>query len=220
MKRFYEDHLSIFTTSKCSNECNFCLCSSSPSKHTFITPERIEDVIKDYSGKWKELSIGGGEPTLHPRIIEIIDLAIKYKWDVLFHTNGRDPEVVKNVIDRFRDTNNSINITVSYNSEVTRQNPEIIGNLKKIEGMCNLVNSSFKINVFDIEHWNSLIDLGFTMYELEMYQIIKAGRGVDYPGARDLPDMADKTGDILCSDGELFTIDEYIASCTYQSNLD
>ena len=92
----------IEVTTKCNLHCP--LCYSDSGEGTFLSLETIEkmmDFFQDSEGGQAEiLQISGGEPTLHPDIINIIKLAKakKFKY-VMLNTNGvriaEDGEFVK-----------------------------------------------------------------------------------------------------------------------------
>ena len=51
---------------------------------------QIEKFVKesmDHQKKWKEILLEGGEPTLHPRFFDIIDILMRYKKDFSPWTN-------------------------------------------------------------------------------------------------------------------------------------
>lgn len=81
----------IEITTQCNMNCEFCYAPTSSHKH--IELNQIEAMMDFYidseGGEAEILQISGGEPTLHPEIIEIIRMArrkpIKY---VMLNTNG------------------------------------------------------------------------------------------------------------------------------------
>ncbi len=81
----------IEVTDECDLNCKFCYANS--GKKGFLSFEKIGEMMDLFLdsefGNAEILQISGGEPTLHPQIIEIIKLArnkkIKY---VLLNTNG------------------------------------------------------------------------------------------------------------------------------------
>ena len=81
----------IEITNACDLKCKFCYANSGEGK--FLEIEKIEKMMDFFMdsefGGAEILQISGGEPTLHPKIIDIIKLArskpIKY---VLINTNG------------------------------------------------------------------------------------------------------------------------------------
>ncbi|MBL4885454.1 MAG: radical SAM protein [Planctomycetaceae bacterium] len=87
----------------CNLECPVCFAESSPAKTTSLSLSQIEammDALVESEGEPDVLQISGGEPTIHPQILEILQLAkskpIKH---LMLNTNGvrlaKDPEFVK-----------------------------------------------------------------------------------------------------------------------------
>lgn len=81
----------IEITNKCDLNCKFCYANSGKGEFLdLITIGKMMDLFLDSEfGSAEILQISGGEPTMHPKIIDIIKLArdkkIKY---VLLNTNG------------------------------------------------------------------------------------------------------------------------------------
>jgi len=81
----------IEVTSKCNLSCP--LCYADAGEGTFLPIEKIEEMMNFFQdsegGQAEILQISGGEPTLHPDIINIIKLAKakKFKY-VMVNTNG------------------------------------------------------------------------------------------------------------------------------------
>lgn len=63
-------------TNKCFMKCLHCSSNSSPSLGTFLSLEKASQIIKEAVVMGLEtLSLTGGEPLTHPRIVEIVQLA-------------------------------------------------------------------------------------------------------------------------------------------------
>lgn len=81
-------------TTRCNMHCAHC-CYSCTSKGTDMKPEvyrKAIETIGDYDGI---ISIGGGEPTLHPNFWEIIGLSIAHAFEgVWLATNGSQTKTV------------------------------------------------------------------------------------------------------------------------------
>ena len=77
------DYIEIDITYKCNLKCINCnrSCAQAPSDKE-MPVAMIEDFIAQSIEKgvdWKRIRILGGEPTLHSRILDIVDLLIRYK---------------------------------------------------------------------------------------------------------------------------------------------
>ncbi len=91
------DQIEIDITYLCNMNCINCNRSSSQApSNEYLTVEQIKKFIKesiDRNLKWKRIALLGGEPTLHPNIIEILNLLLKFKKD---HTPSTRIQLVTN----------------------------------------------------------------------------------------------------------------------------
>ena len=74
----------------CPNECKFCSSNSSKNKKTIISLEQFKRTIEYFikHGGIEEISISGGEPFLHPDLVEMVKFCKeKYIRTVIF-TSG------------------------------------------------------------------------------------------------------------------------------------
>ena len=76
----------------CNLECPVCFAESSPAKKGSLSLEQIEammDALVESEGEPDVLQISGGEPTIHPQIIDILKLArTKPIKHLMVNTNG------------------------------------------------------------------------------------------------------------------------------------
>ena len=75
---------------KCPNKCIFCSSNSCIDKNTFIALDDFKRTI-DYfnsNGGIEELSLSGGEPLMHPDLLEMINYASSYGIYVTLFTSG------------------------------------------------------------------------------------------------------------------------------------
>lgn len=91
-------------TESCNLKCPMCYASSGPGgKHlTFEECARAIDRLVEVEGRPEVLQLSGGEPTIHPEFLRILDYACAQPIDiVMINTNGirfaRDPEFLKQV---------------------------------------------------------------------------------------------------------------------------
>ena len=93
----------IEITDACNLECPVCFANSSPHRAGFRTLEEVEfmlDAVVASEGEPDVIQISGGEPTIHPRLIEILKLARRKPIrHLMINTNGvrlaNDDELVK-----------------------------------------------------------------------------------------------------------------------------
>jgi len=74
----------------CNQNCSFCPCSRQEKKANMVTPiEELMDSIDEFIVDGvTDLTISGGEPTLHPHITELISYIQKKNINVTILTNG------------------------------------------------------------------------------------------------------------------------------------
>ncbi len=83
--------IDVKITFNCNNLCDFCAQGSKRSKIKMKDFSEIEKILRDASKKKVEgVVFTGGEPTLHPKIIEIVAAAKKMGFSrIQLQTNGR-----------------------------------------------------------------------------------------------------------------------------------
>lgn len=77
--------IAIDLTYNCNLKCPSCCrsCSQAPADE-YISIPQIEKFIKEsleLDKKWERIDLIGGEPTLHPQFLEILDMVHSYKTD-------------------------------------------------------------------------------------------------------------------------------------------
>lgn len=99
----YIDHLAcIVFTQGCNFNCGFCQNSGliSMQAQTHINEEEVLDFLKKRVGILNGVVISGGEPTLQKDLVSFIEKVKKLGYDVKLDTNGTNPQVLKELIDR------------------------------------------------------------------------------------------------------------------------
>lgn len=88
----------IWSVTECCNlRCAGCMARS---KNKFFSVDTLDDFIKELKcNKVKIVSITGGEPTLHPKILEIVKRLKDVGIWVHIATNGSRPEVLDKLCD-------------------------------------------------------------------------------------------------------------------------
>ena len=85
--------LNLMLLTQCNQECSYCVFHCSPKKHEFVSDDVLNALAKkivEYK-KPVDLTLLGGEPTLHPRLKEIVDryATLPNVSSITIHTNGR-----------------------------------------------------------------------------------------------------------------------------------
>ena len=78
-------------TTKCNMTCEHC-CFACTAKGDTMDMKTVENALKLAENYGEDITIGGGEPTIHPKLFEIIGLALSYNYSempVLVVTNGK-----------------------------------------------------------------------------------------------------------------------------------
>ena len=90
----------IILSEKCNLSCKHCFNSMFRKQGDMDVDLWIEYIKRNVSYLWdRELRIMGGEPTLHPRIVEFVEVSTKYFQLSSLFTNGTTlPELAKNDI--------------------------------------------------------------------------------------------------------------------------
>jgi uncharacterized radical SAM superfamily Fe-S cluster-containing enzyme len=80
----------IEVTDFCNLECPICIVNNQYSNHMAPTDfARIIDVLVESEGQCESVALSGGEPTSHPRILELIEIATRPQIArVVIITNG------------------------------------------------------------------------------------------------------------------------------------
>jgi len=122
----------IITNESCNLNCEYCFYNSENSTRSkiidvdklfiFLNKLRKEKFIDN------NLSITGGEPTIHPKFEQLLGLVKKHDYRVRLNTNLKD---LKQVIIKYKDYITRIDTSIdSLNSYNLRHNEFIIDNLE------------------------------------------------------------------------------------------
>ncbi len=72
----------------CNIRCRQCFYSKSVQLVKMISLKQMTEIVKKVSGKFSEMYLLGGEPTLHPQLLEILKLGSAHFSTVILVTNG------------------------------------------------------------------------------------------------------------------------------------
>lgn len=88
--RFNLKQCYLLLTRKCNLSCSHCIRSSGPEFTEFITVELCEKIFSELSDQTRnaQILISGGEPTLHPKFLDIVTQAYNIFDSVMVNTNG------------------------------------------------------------------------------------------------------------------------------------
>jgi organic radical activating enzyme len=89
------DAMSLKVTHDCNMHCDWCIDKRSK---VYITMDQVQNALKQGKGAGiKKIFIGGGEPTLHPQILEIAELVEQMGFYQSITTNYTLPDIVKSL---------------------------------------------------------------------------------------------------------------------------
>jgi pyruvate formate lyase activating enzyme len=86
----------VFFTSGCNFTCGFCHNATLMGrKQTGLSWERLAEICTRLKAQWVDaVCITGGEPTLAPDLIQLIEFFRSYGFKIKLDTNGSLPDVV------------------------------------------------------------------------------------------------------------------------------
>ncbi|HPN96401.1 MAG TPA: radical SAM protein [Candidatus Moranbacteria bacterium] len=143
----------ILVTEFCNMACPYCF-----AKDAMAAPSRKEMGLADFrqllvflkNNHKTEVRLMGGEPTLHYKFKEIIDLAISYNFKVKIFTNGLfSEELAQWMVERAKSLEFIFNVTAgALASESIKKNIEknlnILKNNSTITGSITIDNAGFQ----------------------------------------------------------------------------
>lgn len=96
----HSDKLLIILTKECNRNCAFCIDRPNRKYYknykSFIEIEIVKDILKFANeNNIKTIALNGGEPTLHPQVVEIAKMIKESGYFLKIFTNYDFPEVVK-----------------------------------------------------------------------------------------------------------------------------
>lgn len=81
--------ITIEITQQCPNQCIYCSSFSGPNKTTCLSTENIIEVVDDAVALGcKSISLSGGEPFLHPGLVQIVNHITKLGLRCYIYTSG------------------------------------------------------------------------------------------------------------------------------------
>ena len=176
----------FFTLTKfCNLFCRHCLNDSGPKKHEslyFPDMKRWLDEMKSM-GVF-EIGISGGEPTLHPKFFEIINLIRTYGFIIYLNTNGKySPDFLNQLatigINKFKISIDGMKI----NNDLLRGRgsfEKAINSIKHLKRLNNYVRINYTLTRGNIPDIFDMILLAEQLdCSLKIAPLISVGRGTN-----------------------------------------
>jgi MoaA/NifB/PqqE/SkfB family radical SAM enzyme len=81
----------MHVTDLCNEKCGFCVVGSPLAKTDAVDYKDLLNFLIENAGEgFESLNLHGGEPTIHPRLMELLDMAQTFGYpEVQIQTNGR-----------------------------------------------------------------------------------------------------------------------------------
>ena len=133
----------IEITQNCNMQCPTCFSSSHPGHATSLSLQEIEkaiDTLVEAEGQLEILQISGGEPTVHPQILDILKLArTKNVKHVMLNTNGQRIAHDKNFVKALKEVNPSDSPSIYFQFDGFKEQTHLI-----LRGQANLLETKLK----------------------------------------------------------------------------
>ncbi len=212
---------------ECNLTCPVCFADSSPQKTRNRTLEEVEAMLETLvasEGNPDLVQISGGEPSIHPRIIEILQLCkTKPIRHVMLNTNGiriaRDPEFVAELAK----LKPGFEVYLQFDSLQRRALENIRGaDLRKVreQALANLDAAGISTTlVCVVKKGVNDTEIGDIVRHALSYKCVRgitfqpvqdAGRNVDFDKNRDRMLLTDIRRAIASQAGEVFHADDIV----------
>lgn len=162
-KTYYPSVISIELTNKCNIKCIYCYGYYHPHNKDIIEFDKLEEMLKFFHTNGSSIiEFTGGEPLLHPRFIEVCELALVYFPSITILSNGAlftegHFEIINNNINRI-----SLQISIDGITEQTNHLVRGVPNtwlrtfntIKRLIGMNAVVRIVYmltKINAHEVK---------------------------------------------------------------------
>ena len=88
----------IEITKKCNCKCPICMSDSSFKNDMFLSYDQIIRILNELPKQICRVTFTGGEPTLHPKIKDLIIYATEMDYSVVLSSNGTKPIIIKDIL--------------------------------------------------------------------------------------------------------------------------
>lgn len=99
-----KDYMSIVVTHECNKSCQFCIDKYRGNNEYISISSVINALNWAKLHNIKDILLVGGEPTLHPNIIQIAKTVKLYGFNLILTTNYTNPDIIKQldgIVDSF-----------------------------------------------------------------------------------------------------------------------
>ena len=137
---------SVIFLSHCNFRCPYCHNYDlvlHPDQLPTIPFEQVIQQIKKYKGWVDGVCITGGEPTLFPALVQLIEQLRNEHMLIKLDTNGSHPEVLKKLIDDHLVEHVAMDVKAPLNQESYSNCCGVSVDLEKIKGSIDLLRKTF-----------------------------------------------------------------------------
>src|SRR5512144_1752656 len=94
-------YIQFYPTLRCNYHCDFCFNKGLPATDDVTLGDfsRIVSILKDAGIEC--IDILGGEPTLHPELLPLLDMVKRHKMESNLSSNGTNISVLRSVSERY-----------------------------------------------------------------------------------------------------------------------
>ena len=169
----------IDITNKCNNKCSWCFYDIYPlpefSRKDYLNPNVVKDVLKDFKevgGQSVEWT-GGGEPTIYPYFLEVVEFARSLGLGQAMVTNGKmlQGDIAEAVKD-FDWVRVSLNSASAHTYKKVHGNDSYSRVVENIENFADIKNSECVLGA-------SMIVNGDNYKEIPKFTLLVQSFGVD-----------------------------------------
>lgn len=153
---------------ECNIRCQQCFYSKGIATSKMLTPKQITEIIKKVSGKFSEMYVLGGEPTLHPYLQDILKVGLDKFKTVILVTNGlklADKEYCKRI------ALPGLSISM-HRRAVSQEAKDLVDDLSQKKGYFSLSSKAWK-NVENF--WQGDVNVQLNLLK----PLIKGGHAMD-----------------------------------------
>ncbi|PLV58311.1 radical SAM protein [Thermotoga sp. KOL6] len=183
-------------TTRCNFNCKHCYCEAGKPHPNELSFEEIKELIIDLKEmKVWALDLVGGEPLLHPRILDILSFGKEVGQRLMINTNGS--LATKDMVSKIRKVNPNVLIGVSLEGPDPETNDYVRGkgNFERaVQGIRNLINEGFQVTILHVinrRNWKKFekmvkfaLEIGASAVYVDRF--IPVGRGAIYAKELDM----------------------------------
>lgn len=136
MSNSYPQFIQFFPTLRCNDNCSFCFNRGIKINNEIKAIDYKHIINKLADAGIKEIDILGGEPTLHPEILHLIDIPIKQGMHVFMSSNGSDVSVLNALTSEYCNSPFTLGISINKDEISDELNYFIVKNKPILKSIC------------------------------------------------------------------------------------